>query len=254
MRTLAIANAKGGVGKTTLAVHLAVGLAQRGKRVLLVDLDPQGHATAWLLGIEHAVQEGTFDAILGKKLQTSYIREVPGREDVSLLPSTQRLSAEDLLSRRPYADRALAKALEGASGFFDYGILDCPPQAGFFMWSAFVAAEALIAPVTPAYLSLSGLRRLEELVGEVSEEKQIRMLGYVLFGADPREGITAEARGILENAAKDKLFRNEIRISTAAKALPASKATAWDGAADERGREDYAKVLRETLARLGEGR
>jgi chromosome partitioning protein len=256
VRTLAIANAKGGTGKTTLSVHIAAGLARQGKRTLLVDLDPQGSASTWLLGIDHGAAGGTAEALLAKRIGPDHVRPVPGYERLMLLSATPELEvAKDQIASRPVAHLTLRRALRDIAPSYDYAILDCPPAIGFLAVSALCAADAVLAPVLAAYLSLAGLRRLEELVGEVRDglESTVQLLGYVLVAADPREAITAEARATLQGAAAGgaKLFRSEVRISTAAKALPARRATAWDDGADERGREDYRAVLREVSAKLG---
>lgn len=254
MRTLAVANAKGGTGKTTLAVHLAAGLARQGKRTLLVDLDPQGSASTWLLGIDHGVGAGTAEALLAKRIGPDHVHLVPGYEQrLMLLSATPELEvAKERIASRPVAHLTLRRALRDIAGSYDFAVLDCPPAVGFFTVAALCAADAILAPVLAAYLSLAGLRRLEELVAEVRDglESAVEILGYVLFAADPREAITAEARTTLQGAGA-RLFRGEVRISTAAKALPAARRTAWDDGADERGREDYRSVLRETLAKLG---
>ncbi len=254
MRTLAIANAKGGTGKTTVAVHLAAGLARQGRRVLLIDLDPQGSASTWLLGIDHGVGAGTAEALLAKRIGPEHLHQVPGYEQrLMILPATAELEvSRERIASRPVAHLTLRRALRDIAGSYDYAVLDCPPAIGFLTVSALCAADAVLAPVLAAYLSLAGLRRLEELVAEVRDglESETRILGYVLFAADPREAITAEARATLQGA-EARLFRSEVRISTAAKALPARRATAWDDGADERGSEDYRALLRETLAKLG---
>jgi len=253
MKTLAIANAKGGTGKTTLAVHLATGLARQGKRVLLVDLDPQASATSWLLGIGHDANVGTAEALLSKRIEHDHIRPIAGRDGLFLMPATTALAAsEDVISRRPLAHLTLGKVLRGVAGSYDFAILDCPPAAGFYVVSALCAADGVVAPVLGAFLSLAGLRRLEEVVAEVREglDSTTQVLGYVLFAADPREAITAEAREILGKEAGGKLYKAEVRVSTAAKALPARRETAWDAGADPRGAEDYPAIMRETLERL----
>jgi chromosome partitioning protein len=255
VRTLAIANAKGGTGKTTLAVHLAVGLARRGRRVLLVDLDPQGSASTWLLGLDHGIGGGVAEALLARRIGPDHAHLVPGYEKrLMILPATPGLEvAKDQIASRPVAHLTLRRALRDVAASYDDVVLDCPPAVGFLTVSALCAADAVLAPVLAAYLSLAGLRRLGELVAEVREglESTVQVLGHVLFAADPREAITQEARATLQGATGAKLLRSEVRISTAAKSLPARRMTAWDDGADERGREDYPRLLREVAANLG---
>lgn len=253
MVTIAVANAKGGTGKTTLAVHLAVGLAREGRRVLLADLDPQGNASSWLLGALPVDAKGTAEALSGGSIEPDFLRTPPGRERLSVLPATQALAGADLaLAGEVAGETILRRALEKHAARFDYAILDCPPTMGLTVLNALCAAQGVVAPVLGAFLSLAGLRRLEETVSRIRERLHVptQVLGYVLFAADPREAITGEARDLLRREAGDKLFKAEIRVSTAAKALPAHRKTAWDAGVDDRGAEDYPAVIEEMLQRI----
>lgn len=255
MKTIAIANAKGGTGKTTTAVHLAVGLAKEGRRVLLADLDPQGSATAWLMGLDGAEgSKGTAEALQAGRILDEHVHQVEDRPGLELMPATAALPSADLvLANEVAGETILRRAFEKQRDRWDFVVLDCPPNIGLTVVSALCASDGVIAPVLGAYLSLAGLRRLEETVSRIRERLDVhtKVLGYVLFAADPREAITAEARDILKKEAGGKLFRAEVRVSTAAKALPARRETAWDEAsADVRGAEDYRALLRETLMRL----
>ena len=254
MITLAAANAKGGTGKTTLAVHLAVGLARKGHRVVLVDLDPQGNATTWLLGQLGPGTTGIADAILRDgTIIPADLHTVPSEANLNVLPATATLSTVDFkLGTEVAGERALSEALAPLADRFDYAIVDCPPSMGMTVLAGLCAANAVLAPVLPAFFSLTGLRRLEETVARIRARlgAATRVLGYVLFAADPREAITAETRALLTSEAKEKLFNAEIRVSTAAKALPARRLTAWDPGADTRGADDYEQILTEVLRRL----
>lgn len=258
MRTFAIANSKGGVGKTTLAVHLATGLAREGHRVLLADLDPQANATGWLLGPLEPAARGVADVLTkGRPPDAGELHPVPGRDGLTVLPSTPSLAGADLaLAGEVAGETVLRRALAPLRTRFDFVVLDCPPTLGLTVLSALCAADTVIAPVLGAYLSLTGLKRLEDTCERIRERlgARTRVLGYVLFAADPREAITAEARELLEREAPGRLLSAEVRVSTAAKALPARRETAWDEGADPRGAEDYPAVLAEIMARLEGGK
>lgn len=254
MRTLALATGKGGTGKTSLAVHLAAGLAREGKRTLLVDLDPTGHATGWLLGLAGAAAgKGTAEVLRDERITEEHVRQVEGRPGLELVPSTRALTNLDLALGAEVGGHAiLREVLDGAAGRWDFAILDCPPSLGFFTLSGLCAAEAVLSPVPATPLALAGLRLLEDTAAVARKRLKVgaELLGAVLFAADAREAITAEVRALLEREAPGVLFRSEVRVSTAAKALPVSRGLAWDPGADARGAEDYPAVLRETLARL----
>jgi chromosome partitioning protein len=248
---LAVANAKGGTLKTTLAVHLAVGLARKRHRVLLVDLDPQGNASTWLLGT-HTSTASAADALRGH-LHLEDARAVAARPGLLILPGGPALAgAEIALAAEVAGETLLRRALGRHTGRFDFVMIDCAPALSLATVSALVAADAVIVPLPPAFLALAGLAQLEETLGRVKERlgAKARLLGAVLVAADPREAITAEIRALLKAELGPKFYKAEVRVSTAAKALPAHQRTAWEEGADARGAEDYAAVLTETLTRL----
>jgi chromosome partitioning protein len=264
MRVLALASGKGGSGKSTTAVHLAVGLARQGRRVLLADLDPQGHATAWLLGLDDLPKAGTAEALLANKLGPEHLRQIEepnlrGEKGgaLELLPSTRALHTADLsLAPEPGGHVILREVLKDyRDGGWDFVILDCPAALGFYSLAALCAAHGVVAPVPPTFLALSGLRQLEERIALAAKRlgADARLLGYLLFAVDPRKAITGESRDLLRREAGDRLYRAEVRISTAAESLPAYRRTAWDQGADPRGAEDYPAVLAETIERLDAG-
>lgn len=251
MHVLAVANQKGGVGKTTLAVHLAEGLARRGRRVLLADLDPQGSATTWLLP-EIPPGPGAAEALRGH-LPGEALVGVPDRPGLHVLHGGPALAGADLaLAGEVAGETLLRRALGRVGDRVDVAVLDCPPSLGLTVLAALVASEGVLVPVPCSFLALAGLGRLEETVERVVERLGARthVLGVVMFAADGREGITAEARELLRQELGPKLYKAEVRVSTAAKALPAHRRTAWDNGADPRGAEDYAALVAETLHRL----
>jgi chromosome partitioning protein len=252
---LALANSKGGVGKTTTAVHVATGLARAGHRTLLVDLDPQANATAWLVSQVPPTATTSAEALTTGRVDTGRLLGVPvedGAPPLRLLPATAALASADLqLAGEVAGETLLGRALDGLAGEVDFAILDCPPNLGLTVLSALCAADGVVAPVLPAFLSLAGLRRLEDTCERIRVRLNVRtqVLGYLLFAADAREAITAESRELLRREAGEKLLTSEIRVSTAAKALPAHRRTAWSAGADARGREDYEALVAELLER-----
>lgn len=252
MLTLAIANAKGGTGKTTIAVHLAAGFASKGRRVVLVDLDLQAHATAWLGAPGATEGNGPTSA---EALTAGALRglpgPIPGHAGLTVLPATPALAQSDLqLAGEVGGTALLGRAL--ASLDADLAILDCPPNLGITVLAALCASDAVLCPVAPAFLPLAGLQRVEDTVRKARErlDARVRVLGYVLFAVDNREGIAGEARQLLQGEKPDRLLASEVRVSAAAKALPATHRTAWDAGADPRGADDYAALLAEVTQRL----
>jgi chromosome partitioning protein len=178
---------------------------------------------------------------------------VPDRPGLHVLPGGATLAgAEIALAAEVAGETLLGRALARQAARLDYVVLDCPPALGLTVVSALVAADGVIVPLPPAFLAVAGLASLEETLERVRERlgAKARLLGAVLVAADPREAITGEIRALLQAELGPKRYRAEVRVSTAAKVLPAHQQTAWDAGADPRGAEDYAAVLAETLTRL----
>ncbi len=167
MRILAVANQKGGCGKTTVAVNLASALADRGRRVLLVDLDPQAHATA-ALGVDPAeVHQNLYDVLTSSEDRQVTLDRIliEKGENLFLAPSAVFLSAvEQELSGVPGREERLLKAIRGLDRFFRYIILDCPPSLGLLTFNALRAAGEVLVPVEPSSFSLRGIQLLEDTV------------------------------------------------------------------------------------------
>lgn len=164
MRIIAVANQKGGCGKTTASVNLSAVLAARGRRVLLIDLDPQAHATV-AMGLTAADSPATMYEVLR---ETLLIREAirqnhfPG---LDLLPSSIPLAAaEHFLNGLPARERRLLDALKGLPKRYDYVIIDCPPSLSLLTFNALRAADEAIVPIDPSSLSIHGLGHLLEMI------------------------------------------------------------------------------------------
>jgi chromosome partitioning protein len=254
MHTLAISNAKGGTGKSTLTVHLAVGLARQGARVLLVDLDVQGNTTEWVLGRRFEADEpGLPDVLERGAIAEAELYAAPGVGGLTVLPSTPAVpSAEFVVANKPAGQAHLRRALAGVKEGFDYALLDCAPNLGLGVVAGLCAADSILVPVVPGFLSLTGIRDLETAVARLREGFNVpaQVKGYLLFATDAREGLSEATRRLLEEKTAGKLLGAQVRISTLAKRLPEMHKTAWDAGCDPRGAEDYPKVLTEVLARI----
>lgn len=251
MRTVAFSNRKGGSGKTSLAVNLADGLARRGQRTLVVDLDGQQNATKWLLGrtFEHD-EPGSPEVLLSGVIGEQHVYEAPGRENLWVLPSTTEMDQTELaVAQAPAGQMNLRHALAGVSRRFDWVLIDCAPNLGTGTLSALCAAKDVLVPILPAFLTLEGVAALETVVSRLRKGFRVptRVSGYVLFAVDARESLGVEARESLEGG---RLYEAAVRISTEGKRLPERRTTAWDDGEDPRGHADYEAVLGEMLKRI----
>lgn len=251
MKTIAVANAKGGVGKSTLASHLATGFARAGKRALLIDLDSQGSTTTWLQGLSDAEGKGTAEALQAGAIGPEHLFHVEGHGRLDLLPATPALVELDhVLGAVTGGELVLRDALAEHRTRYDYCVIDCPPNMGVSVVGALCASDGVVAPLLAGDLSLAGLHRIEKTVALVNKRlgASTRVLGYVLFAADQREAVTREIRALLHAEAPGRLFDAEVRVRTTAKTFSSRKTTAWD--ADAEGAEDYRAVLDELLERM----
>lgn len=190
---VSLVNQKGGVGKTTTAVSLAVALGRRGQRVLLVDLDPQANATS-ALGVDGRDIAGTYDAILDETPMSDCIVQVPD-ESVSLVPSSAELSgAEVELVPVMARERRLTNALAQVKDNYDWILVDCPPSLGLLTINALNASDAVIIPVQCEYMALEGLSRLMDTLDLVKRNlnPRLHVMGVVLTMFDARTRLAAQ--------------------------------------------------------------
>jgi chromosome partitioning protein len=190
-RVYAVANQKGGVGKTTTAVNLAACLAEAGERALVVDLDPQANATSGLG--ERANGISTYDLLDGASLG-GLVRATRFR-NLDLVPSRPELAGAQVeLARRDDGGRLLAESLASASRTYSFVFLDCPPSLGPLTLNALAAADRLLVPVQAEYYALEGLAHLLETVEAVRERlnPRLELGGILLTMVDARTRLAAD--------------------------------------------------------------
>jgi chromosome partitioning protein len=220
-RVIAIANQKGGVGKTTTAVNLGACLAEAGKRVLVVDLDPQGNASTGL-GVERGDRRPTaYEVLMGD----ADVREaVVGTEVEGLwaVPSTIDLAGAEIELVSQFSREArLARALGSVVDDYDFVLVDCPPSLGLLTVNALTAADELIVPIQCEYYALEGLGQLLRNVRLVQQNvnPRLRLTGIVLTMFDPRtrlaDQVVAEVRAYFGDRVYDNIIPRSVRLAEA---------------------------------------
>lgn len=218
---IAVCNQKGGVGKTTTAINLSTYLALSGKKILLVDMDPQSNATSGLGLDKKTVAEGTYQLLLGEVSPEKIIRttEVPG---LFLIPSNEDLmGAEVELVSEIGREGKLKRALASFAQHYDFILIDSPPSLGLLTVNALVAADSVIIPMQCEYFALEGLSQLMRTIDLVKERLNpaLSLRGVLLTMADFRTNLTDQVIQEARNFFKEKVYQTviprSIRLSEA---------------------------------------
>jgi chromosome partitioning protein len=211
-RVLAVANQKGGVGKTTTCVNLAASLGSTRRRVLLVDLDPQGNATTGAGVDKHSLEVSSYEVLVGERDMRAAIvvREELG---FSLLPSNGDLTAAEVkLMDQVAREQQLRRALADIRGEFDYVLIDCPPALNILTLNALVAADGVIIPMQCEYYALEGLSSLIRTIEDVrqSVNASLKLEGLVRTMFDNRNNLSGEVSAQLTNHFGERVYRTII--------------------------------------------
>jgi chromosome partitioning protein len=212
-RVYTLVNQKGGVGKTTTAINLGACLASLGRRVLIVDIDPQANATSSLGVDKHAVKGGTYEMLLGGAPAAALVLQNP-RLKLSILPSSPSLAGAEVelvneLGREAKLRQALAPLLER----YDYLLVDCPPSLGLLTVNGLVAAkDGVLIPVQCEYLALEGLGELTRTVQRVRSAlfPGLKVRGVILTMFDSRTHLSSDVVSEVQKHFKDQVFETII--------------------------------------------
>lgn len=211
-RIIAVANQKGGVGKTTTAINTAAAMAAMKRRVLLIDLDPQGNATMGSGVDKHALERSTLDALMGEIAVAECVQRAP-EAGYDVLPSNSDLTAAEVrLLEAPLREKRLELALTPVRESYDYILIDCPPSLNMLTLNALVAADSVLVPLQTEYYALEGLSALLSTVQQIRDHRnpRLEMEGIVRTMHDPRNNLDNQVSAQLIQHFGDKVFRTMI--------------------------------------------
>jgi chromosome partitioning protein len=245
-KVISISNHKGGVGKTTSAINLGAGLNKLGKRVLLIDLDPQANLSQSLGLVD---QERTIYGALRGEYKLQPIEVTPG---LDLIPSTLDLSGAEIeMSGEAGREYILRELVDPIKGSYDYVLIDSPPSLGLLTINAFTASDEVFIPLQAQYLALQGLTKLLEVVDKITKRlnKDLRVGGVFITQYDGRKVLNRDVVATIGAHFQDQLFKTMVRDNIALAEAPSQGLDIFRYNPKSYGAEDYLSLSQEVINR-----
>jgi chromosome partitioning protein len=254
MQIIAVANQKGGCGKTTTAINLAAALAALGQRVLLVDFDPQGHATLGLGYDPNSFEKTVYHVMTGDFLPVSRLAVTTRVPRLHLLPSNILLAGAELSLRDvPGKELILGEQLRAAGRRYDLCVIDCSPSLGILMLNALVAGTEVIVPVQAHFYALDGLKRLLDTMRVLRTRFHpclVRPLGLLVTFMENRTALSRRVEEGMRKLFGPLVFDTVIHKTVALAEAPSEGQCILTYAPDSRGAKEYTALAQEILSRL----
>jgi len=249
-RRIAVINQKGGCGKTTTAVNLSACLAELGCRVLLVDLDPQGHATLALGLRGDDLQQSIYDALKPNGVPLAQILQATYHPNLKIVPTNSRLASLQVeLIDQPARERVLSTRLDEVAAWFNFILIDCPPSLNILSLNALTAATHVIIPIQTHFLSLDGMRELFKTIQVVRAEynPKLEILGILPTLFDQRTRLNRAMLSTIREYFKGQVFDTVIHYSSPLSECSMMGQPVTRYAPQTRGADDYRRLAGELL-------
>jgi chromosome partitioning protein len=254
MQIIAVANQKGGCGKTTTAINLAAALTRLGRRVLLVDFDPQGHATLGLGFDPNRFAKTVYHTMANGYLPIAAVAVATPVDGLHLVPSNIMLAAAELELRRVQGkELVLGEQLRAVAADYDLCVIDCAPSLGLLMINVLVASTHVVTPVQAHFYALDGLKRLLETLRVIRTRFYpclVKPLGLLLTFVEDRTTLSRRIEHGLRELFGPLVFETVIHKTVALAEAPSQGQCILTYAPNSRGSQEYEALAREALARL----
>jgi chromosome partitioning protein len=251
MRTIAIANQKGGCGKTTTSVNLSVALAEKGQNTLLLDLDPQGHSTIGFGYDPDVIEKTIYNALTKSQVPLSEVIISTKFEQLALAPSNVLLSGAEIeLASVVGREYVLSKKLRTVEDQYDICVIDCPPSLSLLTLNAFVSSTDVIVPVQVHYYAMEGLKQLFETANNIKEHLhpcEVKILGLLLTFVEKTTLLSKQTEKQMRKYFDDLVFDTVIHKSVRLAEAPSTGEPIFTYAPDSRAAAEYRALAHEII-------
>lgn len=252
-QVLAVVNQKGGVGKTTTAVNLAASIASRGKKTLLIDMDPQGNATSSYGFDKRSLKSTIYDVLINEE-DIKLVMMDSGRRNLTLCPANIQLAGAEIeLVSAVSRETILKRAIEHILNEFDFVLMDCPPSLGLLTLNALTAADGVIVPIQSEYFALEGLTQLMETITLVKRalNPHLAVFGVVVTMFDSRTQLAHQVANEVRRYFGERVFRTIIPRNVRLSEAPSFGKSIMEYDPKSKGAECYDALAKEVIRRAG---